>query len=87
MAWVSERMEHGLCSCQTVSLSLRGSWPEKPDLPQVALDMEISSKIEHKMIFIAFSSPEKKKGFLFIPFGSWQKCSFLYSLEIHKASW
>lgn len=32
-----------------------------PDLPQVALDMEISSKIEHKMVFIAFSSPKKKK--------------------------
>ncbi len=92
VAWVLERIELGLCSglfpCHCSSLSLWGSWPEQPDLPQVAMDMEIRSKIEHKMVFIAFSLPRKKRDFClfpFIPFGSWQKWSFLYLLEIHKA--
>lgn len=65
MAWVSERMERGLCPCHNLSRSLRGSWLEEPDLPQVAMHMEISSKIEHKMDFIAVSSPEKRISFHF----------------------
>ena len=93
MAWVLEKGRSMVCRSGFVSLSpspREESWPEQPDLPQVAMDMEISSKIEHKMVFIAFSYPEKKKEkdfclSLFILFGSWQKWSFLYSLEIHKA--
>lgn len=69
-----KRMEHGLCfglfPCHRPSLSLRGSWPEQPDLPQVAMDMEIRSKIEHKMVFMAFSFPLKKEGFLSVSFHS-----------------
>lgn len=51
--------------------------------------MEISSKIEHKMVFIAFSSPGGKKGFLSISFHSfWLLAEMVFSilvLEIHKA--
>lgn len=55
-----------VCSWVCVPVKVCPSpWEEvgrrSPDLPQVALDMEISSKIEHKMVFIAFSSPKKKK--------------------------
>lgn len=82
-------MEDGLCS-GFVFLSpspCEESWPEQPDLPQVAMDMEISSeissKIEHKMVFIAFSYPEKKKreGFLSISFHSfWLLAEMVFSV-------
>lgn len=92
VAWVLERTENvfclGLCPCHRWFLSLWGSWPVLPDLPQKAMDMEISSKIEHKMDFATFSFPEEKKDFcpfLLILFGSWQRCSSLYLLELHKA--
>lgn len=51
---------------KSLSLSLRGSWPEEADLPQVALHMEITSNIEHRTVFKAVSS--QKEEFLFTAF-------------------
>lgn len=86
-------VRRGLCPCHGWFLSLWGSWPEQPDLPQVAMDMEITSKIEHKMVFVSPPASLEKKTqkriffclFLLILFGSRQKWSFLYLLETHKA--
>lgn len=44
------KMVNGVGSGQRF-VTMRGSWLELPDLPQVLMDMEMGSKIEHRVVF------------------------------------
>lgn len=61
VAWVLERMEQGLCPCQSLSLSLRGSWPEKPWPPSGGLGYANQFKNRTQNGFHSLQLPREKK--------------------------